>query len=72
LDNSKARLDREAAVDVLVDKIWMPLAYVAFGIGFSLGTLNEFIDPEIKRKIEEVRAVIEAEGILPSPIGAKA
>jgi hypothetical protein len=62
LKESELKLEGEAAEDVFF-ALWEKLMILAFGIGFAVGAWQESLDPNIKRKIEAVRAVIKEKGI---------
>ncbi len=65
LDKSEAKLNGEHAEDVLTDKVWMPLAYAAFGLGFTLGSLVEVSDPSTQEKIGTLKGVIKEAAFVP-------
>jgi hypothetical protein len=64
LEKSESKMNGEAAVDVFTDQVWMPLAQLAFGIGFTLGSLGESTSPIIEQRMEEVRATIKEAAFL--------
>lgn len=57
LNESELKLEDEAATDVLY-ALWETLVILAFGMGFALGSFGQFIDPDMKKNVEEVRTAI--------------
>jgi hypothetical protein len=65
LNKSDLKLEAEHVEDVLTDGVWMPLAQTAFGLGFTLGSLLEPVDPIIEEKVESIRKIIKEHGLVP-------
>jgi hypothetical protein len=64
LHNVEDKLEGTYAVDVLTD-LWTELSEVAFGLGFTLGSLVEPVDPIIEEKIESIRKIIKDAAFVP-------
>ena len=73
LAQSEEKLEGKTAEDVLNDEVIEPLTHLAFGIGFTLGSLGECADSNISLRIDEVRTAIKEMGLLSYvPRGRKA
>ncbi len=64
LRESELKFNGNDAEDTLIDDLWVPLATLAFGIGFTLGSLGETFNLKVKKSMEEVMRGIKESGII--------
>jgi hypothetical protein len=63
LNESELKFEGDITIDIFY-ALWENLVCLGFGMGFALGSLGEWLNPNVKKNIEEIRDAIMQNGLL--------